>query len=324
MLLRSFRARDARRALAGFVLLCLLPLFTACAGTGQTVGALIAYRDVPIGETRVEADQAYREGAAFVHEKQRLDLFLPATPSEGWPTLVFVHGGGWTTGDRKLGALGVRPIQNLARFYADRGFAVAVPSYRLQPDVDWRTQVEDVAGAVAWTRREVAARGGDPDAIFLGGHSAGAHLSAWVGLAEAPLAAEGLDRASLCGLVLVSGAGYALDDEATYEAGSSPAYFEQRFGDPADPDWAQTASIRHQLAATAPPALLLTAEGEGPTFERQSNVLYEGVAERAPGSRREVVDGQNHQRILIGMSLEGDPVSETVLSFLNAQQCQGG
>ena len=71
----------------------------------------------------------------------------------------------------------------------------------------------------------------------------------------------------------------------------------------------------------APPALLLTAEGEGPTFERQSNRLYEVVSPLAPDSKRHEVAGQNHQRILVSMSIQDDPVSETALAFLDEIDC---
>ena len=312
-----------RPAVIPLLSLALILLSQAgCVGTRQMVGAAIDYQHADWPAERVRLDVAYREGPDIDDEKHRLDLYLPAEGTEGWPTFVFVHGGGWTSGDRRLGALGIQPIRNLGRFYAARGYGVVLPSYRLQPGVDWRTQIDDVAAAVAWARRTVAQYGGDPDAIFVGGHSAGAWLAARVGLADAPLGRFGVDRSSLCGLVLVSGAGYDLADEATYEAGASRGYYERRFGsDPDDPDWKTTASVVSNVDAPSPPALLLTAEGEGPTFDRQSNVLYAALSEIAPRSRRQVIPGQNHQRILVSMSLAGDPVSEATLGFMGAGDC---
>lgn len=294
-------------------------LLAGCAAQRETLGAAMAYRGVDWPSERVHFDLAYRAGPDFDDQKHRLDLFLPAEGKTGWPTLVFVHGGGWTHGDRRLGALGIEPMRNLGRFYAARGYGVVVPSYRLQPGVDWASQVDDVAAAVAWARENIARYGGDPDAIALGGHSAGAWLAARVGLADAPLARHRTDRGALCGLVLVSGAGYDLADEATYEAGASRAYFERRFG--GDGDWQTRASVVTNVDAPVPPALLLTAEGEGPTFERQSNRLFEIVSPLAPASMRHEVAGQNHQRILVSMSREGDPASEIALAFLDEIGC---
>ncbi|MEM9177201.1 MAG: alpha/beta hydrolase [Myxococcota bacterium] len=308
-----------RNTLAVTATLLTVALLAGCAGQRQTLGAALAYRGVDWPSDRTLLDLAYRDGAEFDDEKHRLDLFLPAEGTTDWPTLVFVHGGGWTHGDRRLGALGIEPMRNLGRFYAARGYGVVVPSYRLQPGVDWAAQIDDVAAAVAWARENVGRFGGDPDAIALGGHSAGAWLAARVGLADAPLARHGTDRDGLCGLVLVSGAGYDLADEATYAAGASRAYFERRFA--GEGDWEAQASVVTNVDAPAPPSLLLTAEGEGPTFERQSNRLYEVVAPLSPRSKRHEVAGQDHQRILVSMSLEGDPASETALAFLAETDC---
>ena len=307
------------RPFAFFVALCLL---VGCAGQREMLGAAMAYRGVDWPDDRVELDVVYRAGESAADPKAQLDLFLPAEGETGWPTLVFVHGGGWTHGDRRLGALGIRPMQNLCRFYAARGYGVVVPSYRLQPDASWRDQVDDIAAVVAWTRENVARHGGDPDSIVLGGHSAGAWLAARVGLGDAALAAHDTPRSALCGLVLVSGAGYDLADEATYAAGARPEYFERRFG--GEDDWQARASVVTNVDVPTPPTLLLTAEGEGPTFERQSDRLFEIVSPRAPTSKRHEVPGQDHQRILVSMSLEGDPASETALAFLDTLDCGRG
>lgn len=283
------------------------------------LGAALAYREAPLPADRVRLDVPYRSDGDAHPDKHRLDVFLPGEPGAR-PVLVFVHGGGWTSGDRAMGALGIEPIRNLGRFFAGRGFVVVTPSYRLQPGVGWREQVGDVAEAVAWVRREIAGYGGDPDAVHLGGHSAGAWLAAWVGLDDEALAARGLDRDFLCSLVLVSGAGYDLEDERTWALGADREYFAALFG-AGGGDWARDASIRLHVDAPVPPSLLMTAAGEPGKFQRQGDLLFETLEPAAPGSARVVVPGQDHQRIAVSLSLEGDPASEAVLAFLARQRC---
>ncbi len=147
-------------------------------------------------------DLAYREDEGSDPVKHRLDLFLPE--GEGWPVLVFVHGGGWTAGDKSLRAGGADVYSNIGRFYAAQGFGTAVINYRLQPAVTWREQVDDVARAVAWVHANIAEHGGDPDAIFLIGHSAGAQLSTFVALDRRPLEKLGVSPDVLCGVVPVA------------------------------------------------------------------------------------------------------------------------
>ena len=313
-----------RAAVAALALCALGP--AGCAGTLESLGAALAYRHAPLSAENVRLDLPYRIDAAAHPDKHRLDLFLPAGEAAadgGWPTLLFVHGGGWTEGDRATRVLGIEPMRNIGRFYAARGIGVAVVGYRLQPQVSWREQVDDVAQATAWVHREIAARGGDPDALYLAGHSAGAWLAAWVGLDDAALARAGMDRSSLCGLVLVSGAGYDMLDAQTYALGAKRAYYERLFGDD-DPDWAQAASILAHLDAPLPPTLVLSGAKEPPKFRRQGDLLFDALLSHGGRAQREVLAEQDHQRIVISMSRSGDPVSDAILAFLDATTCPAG
>src|SRR5256885_11412708 len=106
----------------------------------------LLYGPVPLAEGQVQRDICYREGSE--DSKHRVDLFLP--PGSGWPILVFIHGGGLSSGDKALKVSGADVYGNIGRFYAAQGIGVAVINYRLQPNVNWREQVEDVAHAIAW------------------------------------------------------------------------------------------------------------------------------------------------------------------------------
>ncbi|MBB3950697.1 alpha/beta hydrolase [Aureimonas jatrophae] len=107
------------------------------------------------------------------HERQRLDLFRPEAEAEG--LVVFVHGGYWKALDRTYWS-------HLSRGCLERGFAVAVPSYRLAPDVRLTAIAEDVAAAVAAAARLVPA-----GPLRLAGHSAGGHLVARMVAAGSPI-----------------------------------------------------------------------------------------------------------------------------------------
>ncbi len=286
----------------------------------ESVGAGLAYRRVALPDEQVRLDLPYRSDDAADPVKHRLDLFLPGPGERDWPTVVFVHGGGWTDGDRATSVLGIEPVRNVGRFFAANGIGAAIISYRLQPGVSWRQQVEDVADATAWVHREIGRFGGDANALFLSGHSAGAWLAAWVGFNDSALARLDLDRSGLCGLVLVSGAGYDLEDETTYALGANRSYFENLFADD-DPDWAHSASISLHVDQPVPPVLILSAEGEPEKFRRQGDVLFQSVEGRSSMAQRLVVPGQNHQRILVSMSRIGNPVSRSILDFLKWAPC---
>jgi arylformamidase len=126
-----------------------------------------AYRAEMLAEQRARLDLSY--GAA---DRQRFDLFLPPARPRG--LLVFVHGGYWLAFDKSSWS-------HFARGAVDRGYAVAMPSYRLCPDVRITAIAQDIADAVA-------AAGAMVDGpLLLAGHSAGGQLVARLATTTTPL-----------------------------------------------------------------------------------------------------------------------------------------
>lgn len=137
---------------------------------------------------RMMADLRY--GA---HPLRALDLF-PAGPAS--PVHVFVHGGYWRAQDKRNFAYIAAPL-------VARGVSVAVINYELCPDSTLDGVAESSIAAVDWLHRNAAEYGGDPMAISLSGHSAGAHLCAEIVAVD--WAARGIDPGFITGTVMISG-----------------------------------------------------------------------------------------------------------------------
>lgn len=110
-----------------------------------------------------------------------LDIHVPQTNSPA-PVVVWVHGGGWASGDRRLVPLQWGQ-QRLFQRIVDAGFALATPDYRLVAEAPPEAAVHDLVAAVRYLRRYAAELRLDPDRIGLWGDSAGAHLATVAGLA---------------------------------------------------------------------------------------------------------------------------------------------
>ncbi len=143
-------------------------------------------------------DVAYRDDAAADPIRHRLDLFLPRG-RKGAPVVVVVHGGGWIMGDNRLCGL----QSSVGHFLASQGFVAVLPNYRLSPWVKHPEHVKDVARAVRWTRDHIAKHGGNPDRIYLLGHSAGGHLVSLLATDESYLKAEGLGTPDIQGVIAI-------------------------------------------------------------------------------------------------------------------------
>ena len=131
--------------------------------------------------------------------KQKLDLYLPRTEtSEGTdPVYIFIHGGGFVEGDRAHYGYVAQPL-------AKHGILTVVLSYRLSP-AHYPDQVHDVQAALSWVHRNIEAYGGDPSRIYIGGHSAGAILSAFVSIDNAWLSSMSLPTDLIKGYLPISG-----------------------------------------------------------------------------------------------------------------------
>lgn len=125
-----------------------------------------------------------------------LDLYRADAPKA--PVVVFFYGGSWRNGRRE-------EYRFVAAALAERGVMTLVPDYGKAPMHPFPDFMRDAARAVAWARANAARYGGDPDRIFVIGHSAGAHIAALLAADARYLAAENLRPRDLSGVVGLSG-----------------------------------------------------------------------------------------------------------------------
>ena len=310
------RSRASRPAPAHAALLVAALFLAGCAPIVKWAGIRLLYDEAPAPQ-RVLRDLPYRQSDP--HPRLRLDLYPAA--GDGWPVLVFVPGGGWTGGSKDLVVSGADVYGNIGRFYAHHGIGTAIVGYRLQPEVTWRQQVEDIADALAWVRANVGRFGGDPRALFLSGHSAGAQLATYTALAPWPLDPLTPARDALCGVIAVSGAGYDLADEETYRMGARRSYYEERFraGDPGD-GWLREASAVPWVTPDDPPFLLLYGSREWRSLGHQNRLLERALGAAGVDSRLRVAN-QTHASMVLALTSEKKLPARSVLEFVKDSRC---
>ncbi len=234
---------------------------------------------------------------------QAVDLY--ADHGSG-PVLMFVHGGGWSRGDRRM-------VNALPDYATRHGLTLASTAYRLAPAVTARDAGLDIAAAVAEVRRALPGR-----PIFLLGHSAGAHLAALVGVDPAYLGAVGMKPSDLGGVILLDGAGY----DATGPRGPGvvgralDAMYDQAFGPPGDPERAALSPTLRVTAGGAYPPFLIFHVASRQDSAIQSQALAKALTDA--GGRAEVISApdETHMTINRGFGLAGDAEGERAARFI--------
>jgi acetyl esterase/lipase len=196
--------------------------------------------------------------------RQTLDVYRPASAAKS-PVVVFFYGGSWETGDKETYLF-------VATALAQRGYVVVVPDYRVYPEVRYPVFLEDNARAVRWAKDNAARFGGDPNKLFIMGHSAGAYNAAMLVLDNRWLKEVGLtpDK-DVAGLVGISGPYDFLPLDGTLAT---------IFGGSNVPD---TQPINH-VTPGAPPSFLAT------------------------GERDDIVEPSNTTRLAAKLTADGDKV----------------
>jgi acetyl esterase/lipase len=137
---------------------------------------------------------------AAPHERQVLDVYS-TQGAKNLPVVVWIHGGGWQAGDKSS-------VKSKPQAFLDKGFVFVSTNYRLLPTVEMGTLIRDIAKSIHWVHDHIAEYGGDPNRMFVMGHSAGAQLAAIVCTDDRYLKEEGLTLSFIKGCVPVDGDTY--------------------------------------------------------------------------------------------------------------------
>jgi arylformamidase len=237
---------------------------------------------------------------------QRFDLFLPKS-DEKVPLVVFIHGGGWSIGNKAHSAA------PKAAHFNGMGQAFASLNYRLVPKATVEQQAADIANALAVLRKQ---QGIDADRIVLMGHSAGAHLAALVAADPRYLVAAGVPMAAVRGVVLLDGAGYDVARQMARTDNQAQAMYVAAFG--TDPARQRALSpITHAGAPDAPRWLVLAVATRADAVG-QSRALGDALNRAGASARVVPVEGKTHMTLNRELGTPGDAPTAEVDRFVAA------
>lgn len=224
-----------------------------------------------------EASVAYAPNAGLsldVYRAQRADAGAA-------PVVVFFYGGAWQRGMRAQ-------YRFVGRRLAQNGVTTVVADYRTWPRAGFPAFVEDAARAVAWSRANAAAYGGDPRRIFVAGHSAGAQIAALLGADARYLAPHGMKPRDLAGVIGLSG---------PYDFAITGQYVPI-FGDPAQ--WPRAQAV-NAVDGDEPPFLLVHGDADRVVEAYDSRLMAQRLQAAGVEARLLMLPGGGHTAPLQGL-----------------------
>lgn len=264
---------------------------------------------------KLTADIPYVENG---HERHVLDIYTPETTSdEPLPVMFWIHGGGWVVGDK-------RNVAHKPKVLTERGFVFVSTNYRLLPEVQMDVLIRDVAKALGWVHKHIKQYGGDPNRIFVGGHSAGAQLAALICIDDRYLKEEGVSFDALQGCVPVDGDTYDIpkiimtaEFRQTLYGGQMFTFgHRQKFGN--DPEkHVDFSAVTHVAKDKGiPPFLILYFPGN-PATRAQAGRLAEVLKEAEIPVTTYGKRDSNHSRLNNDLGKPDDPATQELFKFLD-------
>jgi acetyl esterase/lipase len=244
-----------------------------------------ALPDVSALAGTIDYDVTYctsEEGVAL-----EMDVYFPSEMDAPLPAVVFIHGGGWGEGDKRHGV-------DIFTGLVEQDFVVASLNYRLGPEYFYPSQIQDVKCAIRHLRANAAAYGVDPARLGAMGTSAGAHLSAILGLTDETAGWDTgayLEHSSQVAAVV----GFDTPVDLAQEfPGILSAIGEGAFGPDPSPGLLAEASPIHYVTTGDAPFLLIHGLQDNWVPPTQPQLLYDRLVAAGVPAELVLVQGARH------------------------------
>lgn len=283
--------------------LIVLIAFTLLAGS-STANAQTLTSDVPYVDNG--------------HDRHVLDIYTPENSAgENLPVMFWIHGGGWQAGDKNDVALKPKVL-------SERGFVFVSTNYRLLPEVEMDVLIGDVAKSLGWVHKNIAKYGGDPNRIFVGGHSAGAQLAALICIDDRYLAKQDVPMSVLRGCVPVDGDTYDIPKiimtaehrQAIYGGKMFTFGHRQKFGN--DPEkHVDFSAVTHVAKDKGIPPFLILYFSGNPDTRAQAHRLESVLREAEIPAKAFGKGDSNHSRLNNDLGVPDDSATQELYEFLD-------
>lgn len=244
-------------------------------------------------------------------ERHLLDVYAPnRKPQTPLPVVVFIHGGNWNSGSKNI-------YWFIGRRLAKQGVVAVIINYRLSPSVMVPAMADDCARAVHWTTEHIGEYGGDPNRIYVMGHSAGGGLAALLATEDELFTKLGMAKNPVKGAILDDPAGINMYDYLLKMEYPDDKKYLVPFGK--DPAGWKAASPLFKVRAGLPPMLLYTGERTYPSIISGTKAFHEKLQSVRVKTQYRELAGKKHVPMVTQLFWKRNIIYRDLLALVNGK-----
>lgn len=237
----------------------------------------------------------------------QLNVYYPVTEEKNKDVLIFIHGGSWSSGKKET-------YWWLGRNMARKGLVAVTINYGLAPDHQYGQMARDCANAVKWVYDHIADYGGNPERIFLMGHSAGGHLAELINADPQYLNAAGF-KGKISGVILNDAFGLDMNEYLS-KAEQDDNYHNFLRTFTSNPEVWTKGSPLNYLTQIRNPHLIFYGENTYPAIQIQSKRMFEQLTNQQVPCELQLIRKKKHVGMISQMIFGSNSLYKAILNFI--------
>ncbi len=258
-------------------------------------------------KVKKEKDIAYADNG----NANLLDVYHQKNIKSPQDVIVFIHGGSWRSGKKDT-------YWFLARAFARKGKVAVVINYPLSPEAEYQEMALDCAKAMIWVKQNIAKYGGNPDRIFVMGHSAGGHLAALIDADKTYFGKLGHPN-PIKGVILNDPFGLDIHQYLKLQINTDDEFvpgFLKVFTD--NPQEWLKASPYNKIANINNPYLMFTGEKTYKSIKMQTPAFRDEMLKQGQYASLEVIKGKKHIGMITQMIFGCNQLYDKIIDFIDS------
>lgn len=237
---------------------------------------------------------------------QELNVFYPKKTAELKEVLIFIHGGNWRSGDKSI-------YNFFGKRFAKKGIVTVIIGYPHEPPVTYDDMATSTALAVLWVKNNIQQYGGNPDKIFISGHSAGGHLASLVSIRNEYF--DSLKAANpIKGTIMIDAAGQDMYDYLKKENLKKDHHYFRVFT--SNPTIWKEASPLYHLHKGMPKMLIYQGEKTYTSIKVSNQKFVTALKEYVSKPNFHIIKNKGHIPMILQFYNSDNPIYKEMIDFM--------